>query len=272
MSCTSPLPFAASGISVLVPVYNEAPGVRWTLTQLGATMRSLGWPYELLVIDDGSTDTSRQEIVCVDDPAIRVIVHPVNQGYGASLTDGLRQARYPSLVITDADRTYPIECIPDLIAGLDHHTMVVGARLVGKVHVATIRKPVKWCLRRLAEQITKQRIPDLNSGLRAMRRDAILPLTPILPQRFSWTSTVTVALLLCGEPIAFLPIAYHRRKGISKVHPFLDTLRALQCIARATAFGYTHRPNGSHATALGRLFLAIWIVIRPLFSSGTMER
>lgn len=243
---TQPRPFAAAGVSVLVPVYNEALAVSQTLTELVATMRGLGWPYEILVIDDGSTDRSRQEIAAVPDLAIRVITHEANQGYGASLTDGLLRARFPSLVITDADGTYPLGRIPDLLAGLDRHAMVVGARVGPRVHVSTLRRPVKWCLRRLAELLTGHAIPDLNSGLRAMRRDAILPLMPILPRRFSWTSTVTVALLLRGCPVTFLPIAYHRRQGVSKVHPILDTLRALQCILRAAAFGYTHRPRSSY--------------------------
>ena len=239
----TPAPYASAGISILVPVSNEALSVQQTLNQLVAIMRRLGQPYEILVIDDGSTDASRQAIAAVADPALRVITHRRNQGYGASLTHGLRQARFPQLVITDADGTYPLERIPELLAGLDQHAMVIGARTGQQVHTAAARRLVKWGLHRLAERITGRAIPDLNSGLRAMRRAAILPLEPILPQRFSWTSTVTVALLLGGQAVAFVPIDYHRRQGVSKVHPMRDTLRALGCILRAAAFGAAQRPG-----------------------------
>ncbi|NJO82995.1 MAG: glycosyltransferase family 2 protein [Blastochloris sp.] len=234
MTTQPPLPFAAAGISAIVPVYNEAPGVRATLTHLSTILGSLPWPYEIIVIDDGSTDASANAIAAVADPAIRVIRHATNQGYGASLTAGLHAAHFPSLVITDADGTYPLATIPLLLAGLDQHVMAVGARVGTNVHIPIMRRPIKWALRRLAEGITGQSIPDLNSGLRAMRKEAILPIEPLLPQRFSWTSTITIALLLQKQPVQFLPIAYYRRQGTSKIHPFWDTVRALQCIWRAT--------------------------------------
>lgn len=245
----SPLPRAAQGVSVLVPVYNEAIAVRHTLLQLVAIMRGLGWPYEILVIDDGSTDGSRREIMRVQHPGVSVISHATNQGYGASLTDGLRRARFPNLVIVDADGTYPVDRIPDLLGGLDGAAMVVGVRGQQTIHASSLRTSVKWCLRKLAECLSRHTIPDLNSGLRALRRDALLPLLPILPQRFSWTSTVTVALLLQDQPVAFLPISYHRRQGVSKFHPLWDTLRAIRCIFRATAFGYRHRVRAAREKA-----------------------
>lgn len=226
-------PFAAGGISVIVPVYNEAAGVGQTLAELSAVLGRLGLPYEILVVDDGSTDGSGEEIAAISDPMLRVIAHETNRGYGASLSEGMCQARYGALAIVDADGTYPVERIPELVAGLDWHSMVVGTRVEGRRSHAAPRRAVKWWLRRLAELVTGQAIPDLNSGLRAMRREAILPLEPILPQRFSWTSTVTVALLLRGHAVAFVPIAYRRRLGRSKVHPIRDTLGALRCILRA---------------------------------------
>lgn len=267
MRCTPPTAFAAAGVSVIVPVYNEAPGVHQTLVELTATMRGLGWPFEVLVIDDGSTDTSRQEIARIDDPAIRIIAHPTNQGYGASLTDGLRAARFPTMVITDADGTYPLDHIPQLVAGLAHHVMVVGARTKGVVRRGSPRSLVKWGLRQLATVITGQPIPDLNSGLRAMRREAILPLIPMLPKRFSWTSTVTVALLLQQQPVAFLPIPYYLRAGASKIHPIADTIRAVQCILRAALDAHPGAAAHPHHLVRRSRSLCRWILTR----TGTGE-
>jgi glycosyltransferase involved in cell wall biosynthesis len=229
-------PFAAAGVSVLVPVHNEAQAVQAVLTQLVVVMQSLAYPAEILAIDDGSTDTSLQQITEIADPKLRVIRHATNWGYGASLSHGVQQARFPSLIITDADSTSPLERLPDLLAGLDQHAMVVGVRTGAAARAMTLRRPVKWVLRKAAERMTGQSIPDLNAGFRAIRREAVLPLLPVLPDRFSWTSTITVVLLLRKQPVAFLPIRDTPRQGRSKFHPFCDTLRTIRCLLRAALF------------------------------------
>lgn len=223
------------GVSVIVPVYNEEHGVGRALHDLSVTMQLFGHPYELLVVDDGSTDGSRKVIEAVEDPELRLLVHPTNQGYGAALTTGLRHARFARLVITDADSTYPSVAIPRLVTGLGDASMVVGARTASVAAMGFLRSPVRWLLRRFASHLTGQFIPDLNSGMRAIRRETLVPLIPILPTTFSWTSTITVALLLRGEKVAFQPIDYHQRTGNSKIHPVKDTLVALRCILRAFA-------------------------------------
>jgi glycosyltransferase involved in cell wall biosynthesis len=229
MTCLLP------GVSVLVPVYNEARTVGQMLRQLIATLDMTGTPYEILVIDDGSTDASLESIQALESPRIQIIRHPVNQGYGASLTAGVRQARYPAMVVIDADGTYPVAAIPALIMALDTHVMAVGARGRAALKVTPLRFLSKQPLRWLAELLTGRAIPDLNSGLRAIRREAILPLLPLLPTRFSWTSTITVALMGSGQPAAFLQISYGQRQGDSKFHPVADSLRAMRCIIVAAA-------------------------------------
>lgn len=256
MTITTQPPPWATGVTVLVPVYNEAAGVGSTLRQLSATMRQLGCPYELLVINDGSTDASNEAIGTHDEPALRLIVHRRNQGYGASLTEGLHAARFPLLVICDADGSYPVNRIPVLLAQLERHVMAIGARPGAGGTAGTCRWLAKWCLRRLAEAATKHPIPDLNSGLRAMRREMVLPLTPILPRRFSWTSTITVALLRQGAAVTFVPISYHRRVGVSKFRPVRDTLRSLHCIARAVSFTSTSPKSQANIGKRLRSFLA----------------
>lgn len=233
MATQSQLAAQGAGVSVLVPVFNEAAGVQQMLSHLSETMRTMQCCYEILVIDDGSTDRSSEEIRRVDEPALRVITHAHNLGYGVSLTEGLLQAQYPLVVICDADGSYPVEQIPSFVTLLDRYEMVVGARQGAGEAVGSCRWIAKLWLRRIAEIVTGYPIPDLNSGFRAMRRETVLCLRHILPSRFSWTSTITVALLRQGASVAFVPIPYHTRLGVSKFRPIVDTARSLHCIARA---------------------------------------
>lgn len=229
------------GVSVLVPIYNESRSLHTTLYALHTVLVGLNNPFEIIAIDDGSTDGTCTLLQTLDLPGLVVLSHPGNYGYGASLTNGLRHARYTNIVITDADGTYPIEQIPHLLAALDEYTMAIGARSGRHAAGSCARRAAKWALRQLAQMLTGATIADLNSGLRAIRREALEALIPILPNRFSWTSTVTVGLHMLKQPVVYMPIAYYERTGSSKFHPVCDTLRAVQCILRAFLWGRRHQ-------------------------------
>jgi glycosyltransferase involved in cell wall biosynthesis len=208
---------SADPASIIVPAYNEAGSLAGVIEHIRAVLTAAGVRHEIIVVDDASTD---QTAAAAAQSGAIVLAHETNRGYGASLKTGIRAARYERIVITDADGTYPVEQIPRLLDELDSADMVVGARTGAKVHVPLVRRPAKWLLGRLAEYVTGCHIPDLNSGLRAFRRQLVQCYLSILPDKFSFTTTITVAMLCDNYRIVHVPIDYHKRAGHSKIVPW----------------------------------------------------
>ncbi len=201
-------------VTVVIPAYNEGPHVAEQIRHVDRIMRDTGWPYEILVVDDGSTDETARE---ADATGVRVLQRVRNRGYGAALKLGVERARYPYILITDADGTYPVEAIPELLARAGQNAMVVGARTGTSVRVPLIRRPAKALIRWLASYLSGARIPDLNSGLRVMRRDLVQRYAHLLPDGFSFTTTITLASISNGHPVEYVPINYRARLGTSKI-------------------------------------------------------
>ncbi|WP_449417479.1 glycosyltransferase family 2 protein [Phormidium nigroviride] len=220
--------------SLILPVYNEESGVEATLNQLQATLKSSSCKYEILVVNDGSTDGTREILQSRTD--IKVIEHNRNRGYGAALKTGIRYAKYPLIVITDADGTYPNERIPELVMLAMQADMVVGSRTGENVRYSNLRKIPKWFLVRFAEWITDCNIPDLNSGLRIFRKSVAERFLTILPDTFSFTTTITVAMLTNNYIVRYVPIDYHYRVGKSKIKPIRDTIRFMHLILRTGVY------------------------------------
>jgi len=204
-------------VGVVIPAYNEAEAIAEVLGNLQCVLAKTGFSYEILVVDDGSQDKTAE--VVRQQPDVRMLRHPTNRGYGAALKTGIRHATGEIIVITDADGTYPNDCIPDLLARMTNADMVVGARTQGRVHVPLVRRPAKWFLRKLAEYVSESKIPDINSGLRAFRRADALRYLSFLPNKFSFTTTITLFTLADGGIIEYIPIEYHQRVGRSKIKP-----------------------------------------------------
>ncbi len=221
-------------VSIVIPVYNEEGGILSTLDQLQEILNSLPGKYEVIVVNDGSFDGTQKLLSARQD--IYLIEHERNKGYGAALKTGIRHARFSTIVITDADGTYPNQDIPTLLAFANEADMVVGARTGKKVQYSKLRKIPKWFLLRFAEWITKQPIPDLNSGLRVMHKPIVEKFLNILPDTFSFTTTITVALLTNNYVVKFVPINYYERTGRSKIKPIRDTLRFVQIILRTGVY------------------------------------
>lgn len=230
-------PLSARGITIVVPVYNEERGVTGVLERLSAL--DLGAPIELCVVNDGSTDGTGRVLDELSGrfPTMRVVTHSVNQGYGAALKTGFAAAKNDVVVITDADGTYPEDRIVDLVARIDDGAdMAVGARLGDDVNIPLIRRPAKATLRLLASFLSGTPIPDLNSGLRAFRRELVLRYRPILPQGFSFTTTITLASLTNGHRVDYVKINYAQRAGRSKIRPIKDTLGFTSLIIRTVLY------------------------------------
>jgi len=228
---------SALGVTIVVPVYNEEKGVQGVLERLAKL--DLGAPTEILAVNDGSEDGTAAALRAVSAklPRLRVVTHAANQGYGAALKTGFSYAKHDVVVITDADGTYPEDRIIDLLRCIDDGAeMAVGARLGDDVHIPMIRRPAKAFLRRLASYLAGTPIPDLNSGLRAFRRELVLTYRPILPQGFSFTTTITLAALTNGHRVDYVSVNYAQRHGRSKIRPIRDTLGFTALILRTVLY------------------------------------
>lgn len=214
-------PTTQAPVSVVIPSYNEEMGVGDQVAAVREVLSSCRIVHEIIVVDDGSSDRTAVEALRAQ---ARVLKHPANRGYGAAIKTGILAAKYDTIVITDADGTYPAEEIPRLVAKLEIADMAVGARTGADVHIPLIRRPAKRFLTWLATWIVGQPIVDLNSGLRAFRRDCARQYFSILSDRFSFTTTITLALLADDYLVVYHPVNYYKRVGRSKISPrdFLD--------------------------------------------------
>ena len=218
----------SQSVSIIVPAFNEEAAIGVTLRAIGAAMCESAWEYEIVVVDDGSTDSTAR--VAAENGA-RLVRLNRNCGYGAALKAGIETAQFPWILITDGDGTYPAGAIPALLALSARADMAVGARIGASVHIPWERRPAKRLLTWYAGWVCARWIPDLNSGLRLMRRAVIHEFWDFLPSGFSFTSTITLALLTNGQPVEYLPIDYYPRIGASKIRA-MDFFRILRLITR----------------------------------------
>lgn len=227
----------ARGVTVVIPAYDEENGIEGVVDRLSAL--DIGAPLEILVVNDGSKDRTGEVLEQLKKKysKLRTIDHGWNRGYGAALKTGFEAARTEVVVITDADGTYPEDRIRDLLDYIDAGAeMAIGSRTGPNVHIPLIRKPAKHALRLLASFLAGTRIPDLNSGLRAFRRDFVLRYRPILPSGFSFTTTITLAGLTNDHRVEYVKIDYAPRSGSSKIKPIRDTLGFISLILRTILY------------------------------------
>jgi glycosyltransferase involved in cell wall biosynthesis len=204
-------------ISIVIPAFNEESQIRSVVSELQALLEDHNVSVEVVVVDDGSTDGTGR---AASAAGARVIQHRSNRGYGAALKTGILAAKHDVIAIIDADGTYPAEYLPEMLIELEHADMVVGARTGQNVHIPLVRRPAKWLLKKLANYVSNARIPDLNSGLRIFRRDVALQYFTILPDQFSFTTTITLAMHCDKYAVTYIPIDYRKRRGRSKIVPW----------------------------------------------------
>jgi glycosyltransferase involved in cell wall biosynthesis len=217
-------------LTVVVPVMNEEAGIVSFARELLTAVARIGRRSEIVFVDDHSTDRTG---ALLGELGLAVIRHPVNRGYGASLKSGIERASGRLVCIIDADHELSPSDIVRLLPYADAHDMVVGAR-VGKEsrtfpwHQRVAKGLVCWSLCRAFGQD----IPDINCGLRVFPRALAREYLPILPDGFSFTSTITLAMLLDGRRIAYTPVSYSPRVGTTKVRIFSYTVRFIRSYAR----------------------------------------
>jgi len=227
-----------TGLTIVVPVYNERGAVADSIQRMKQIAEAFSRDIEVIFVDDGSTDGSETILADPSQNPFRVIRSEKNRGYGASLKRGIMAAKHDVIAITDADNTYPDERIPELYATMRDRSvdMLVGARMGANVNIPWIRRPPKWALNKLANYLCGMKIPDLNSGLRLMKREAVERFMHVLPDSFSFTTTITLALMTNGYAVEYVPIDYAHRSGSSKIRPIHDTLNFVQLILRTVMY------------------------------------
>ena len=221
------------GFTVVIPAVNEADAVGDVVHRVRDVMTSTSEPFEIIVVDDGSTDNTAEE---ASTAGAMVIQHPQNAGYGAGLKTGISHAQYDHIVITDADGTYPIDRIPDLMSYAGRFDMVVGARRGKYYRESFVKEPSRIIFAALCNWVTGQRVPDPNSGLRVFRTMLARQYFHLISQGFSFTTTITLAALSNGYFVKYVPIDYHKRVGRSKVKLLRDIPRTTQIILQAIVY------------------------------------
>jgi glycosyltransferase involved in cell wall biosynthesis len=217
-------------VSIVIPVFNEAARLGETLS----TVRGLHLTgSEIIVIDDGSTDGSADVALA---GGANVIRHPYNIGNGAAVKSGIRAARGRLLVLMDGDGQHQPEDIPKLIAESRDYHMVVGARAKGsKRRFHRYAANVVYNL--LASYVTRFKVQDLTSGFRLLSRQDALRFIDLLPNTFSYPTTLTLAFLRSGLTVKYVPIQTLYRAGQSKISLVTDGIRFLLIITKiATLF------------------------------------
>jgi glycosyltransferase involved in cell wall biosynthesis len=220
-------------VSVVIPAFNEARAVGEVVGRVRKTLQKAGFRHEVLVVDDGSLDETARRAALA---GARVVSMGENRGYGASLKAGFRAAKGEVFAMLDADGTYPPEELPRLLRDLEGADMAVGARVKAGAAIPTLRRPAKWLLTRWAEYLSERRIPDLNSGLRVFRPEVYRRFQGLMPNRFSFTTTLTLSMECNGYVVKYRPVDYLPRVGESKIRPVADTLHFFQLVLRTVMY------------------------------------
>jgi glycosyltransferase involved in cell wall biosynthesis len=206
----------SQAVTIILPAFNEGAHIAGQIQAVRSIMNGTDWVYEIVVVDDGSSDDTGRNAA---SEGIRVLRHNKNRGYGAALKRGIAAAQYDWIMIMDADGTYPSAALPLLLEHASGNEMVVGARTGAIAKAPFARRPAKWFLGRLASYLAGQHLPDLNSGLRLMRKELVDTYLHLLPSGFSFTTTITLSAACNDHDIKYVPIDYHARLGKSKIRP-----------------------------------------------------
>lgn len=220
-------------LSVVLPCFNEEASIEPVIREVRAALAGFEGRFEILVVDDGSSDRTAE---IAEREGARVVRRIENGGSGAARKTGIREARGPIVAMLDADGSYVASHLPDLLSYLPRYDQVNGARMSEEGTIKALRVPAKWAIRKVAEWVSGKRIPDLNTGMKVFKRDIMLRYLWVLPEGFSCVTSMTLAFLCNGHPVKYVPVRYRKRIGPSKFHPIKDSANYLFTVFRIMTY------------------------------------
>jgi glycosyltransferase involved in cell wall biosynthesis len=226
MKPTEPKP----DISVILPAYNESSSIEYVIKQIQTVLSQSQYVNEILVIDDGSTDDTA---IVSRNAGARVIRQPYNMGNGAAIKTGIRNSRGNIIVMLDADGQHPPEDIPRLLEKMGTFDMAVGARTAAS-DTDKHRDFANKIYNGLATYVSGKKIDDLTSGFRAIKKSVAKKYVYLLPNRFSYPTTITLSVIRAGHSLVYVPIVGKRRIGKSNIRVIRDGFRFLIIILKIT--------------------------------------
>jgi len=221
------------GITLVIPALNEDAAIKEIVEESILVLSKNIENWEVIVVSDGSKDKTAD---VAREAGATVFEHPINLGYGTSLKTGIINAKYENIAICDADGTYPPNELEKLFPFVETFDMVVGQRTGKEFLGKSIFKRLGRASQLFLVNFTvgkKNSVPDTNSGLRIFKKEIALSNYDILCGGFSFTTSITMTLLIIGKTVKFQPIDYLPRVGKSHVNYIRDTMRSLQIITHA---------------------------------------
>lgn len=217
-----------NNLSIILPAKNESASLKLLLPELSSLYSNA----EIIVVNDGSTDETKE--LC-HELKVKVVSHPYSKGNGAAIKTGARAASGDILVFMDADGQHSPEDIQRLIGGIkEGHEMVIGAR-DNTSHAGFLRRFANLFYNKLASYMTGHEIQDLTSGFRAVKAGVFKQFLYLLPNGFSYPTTITMALFRSGYSVRYIPISCEQRIGNSHIRLIKDGFKFLLIIFRLTA-------------------------------------
>lgn len=224
--------------TILMPCYNEEEAIEKVVHHVDRVMRASAYEFEIILVDDCSTDKTVSIINTLirENDKIRLIKRKLNGGAGASRKTGIKESRGEIIVMLDGDGTYDVDAIPKMLSYFPEYDQVNGARTSEEGTYKFLRFSAKWFIRQLAIYLSGFKIPDLNTGLKAFKKDIMLRYLWVIPNGFSCVTTMTLAFLTNGYNVKYIPTRYFKRIGESKFHPVKDTIRYFNTVVRMVIY------------------------------------
>ncbi len=223
------------GLSFIVPAYNEERSILNTLESLYKALRSANIEFEIILVNDGSTDRTVEHVK--ELKWLKIINHPISIGYGNSIKSGIKNAEYDWIGIVDADGTYPVEDTPILIKEMQNgFDMVIGSRINIYTFDRPLKKVSRWIFNAMMKLLFNKEIQDPNCGFRIFKKSVSLNLLPFLCGTFSFTTSLTILSFGLSHFIKYIPTQYAKREGKSKVRHLKDGLMTLLLIIQGMTF------------------------------------